>query len=471
MINTEIDQLKEELKNNPTSYDLLYRLGDALNREQRFEEAIEYYSNAFKINSIPNVELLNSLGKCYIKAGKIEEATKCFNETLTIDKTNVYSLRNLTKTYLLKSEYLKAKPLCKSLLNLGKMPDYLIEEYLVGQMKENNDIPFFEELYESYRTNIKFISIYVKCLKQNDLFNEAEKIILDNYDSLKSNPSIDSKQLTKLSNKMLSIYLDNEKYNQAESIIIERINNNPEDSSIIHFLVSLAVISDKYDLALAFIRSHLEKRKGNLHLLKYLFTIYFAMNDKKSQEDTLSKMVEIIKYKIEKKKAESYHAKIFLNCFQKLETYPIDEILFNEIILLSKENNKNFASNKDIISSQENINLLEKDDIIDKYYEGGKKSLTVNVYERNRFARTLCIKYHRPICYICKFDFGKTYGQEFQNKIHVHHIIPLSEIKEEYEVDPISDLIPVCPNCHFVIHSKRPALSPLEVITILNRKA
>ena len=37
-----------------------------------------------------------------------------------------------------------------------------------------------------------------------------------------------------------------------------------------------------------------------------------------------------------------------------------------------------------------------------------------------------------------------------------------SEIKSLY-IDPIKDLIPVCPNCHSMIHSKRPAFTIDEI--------
>lgn len=47
--------------------------------------------------------------------------------------------------------------------------------------------------------------------------------------------------------------------------------------------------------------------------------------------------------------------------------------------------------------------------------------------------------------------------------IHVHHINQISDIGKEYEVDPIKDLIPVCPNCHAMIHSKRPAFTIEEI--------
>jgi 5-methylcytosine-specific restriction protein A len=44
------------------------------------------------------------------------------------------------------------------------------------------------------------------------------------------------------------------------------------------------------------------------------------------------------------------------------------------------------------------------------------------------------------------------FGPDASGFIHVHHLTPLSEIGQEYLVDPVRDLRPVCPNCHAVIH-------------------
>jgi len=95
------------------------------------------------------------------------------------------------------------------------------------------------------------------------------------------------------------------------------------------------------------------------------------------------------------------------------------------------------------LSEQESLKLIE----------GAKRQVLVNSYERNYKARQICIEHYGYICSVCGFDFAKFYGSEFEGKIHVHHLKSLSEINEEYVVDPINDLRPVCPNCHLALHS------------------
>jgi len=99
--------------------------------------------------------------------------------------------------------------------------------------------------------------------------------------------------------------------------------------------------------------------------------------------------------------------------------------------------------------------------------EGAKKQVIVNAYERSLKARQECIKHYGTKCFICGFDFEKKYGEIGREFIHVHHIKPLSEINEEYKVNPIQDLRPVCPNCHAMIHKKKPAYSIEEIKEIV----
>lgn len=103
--------------------------------------------------------------------------------------------------------------------------------------------------------------------------------------------------------------------------------------------------------------------------------------------------------------------------------------------------------------------------------EGGRLAVQVNKYERDPRLRLECIKFYGAICQICRFDFKSVYGELGRDFCHVHHVRPLSEVGEEHGVDPTSDLIPVCPNCHAMLHAKTPALTPIELKeTIRNLK-
>ncbi|ANZ34405.1 HNH endonuclease [Staphylococcus carnosus] len=88
----------------------------------------------------------------------------------------------------------------------------------------------------------------------------------------------------------------------------------------------------------------------------------------------------------------------------------------------------------------------------EELYEGIKKQVIVNKYERNPKARQICVNYYGYNCKVCDLNFEKEYGKIGKNFIHVHHIVPLSKIDEQYKIDPIKDLRPVCPNCHAMIH-------------------
>lgn len=99
--------------------------------------------------------------------------------------------------------------------------------------------------------------------------------------------------------------------------------------------------------------------------------------------------------------------------------------------------------------------------------EGLKKQIFVNRYERSKEARDLCIKHHGTTCNVCKIDLSMIYGDVAKGFIHVHHLVPISDIGEEYKVNYKTDLLPVCPNCHAMLHrikSKEPVLELRKII-------
>ncbi|WP_437185133.1 HNH endonuclease [Planctomicrobium sp. SH668] len=93
------------------------------------------------------------------------------------------------------------------------------------------------------------------------------------------------------------------------------------------------------------------------------------------------------------------------------------------------------------------------------FREGATKTVTINAYERSRAARARCIEHFGWSCAVCSFDMTELYGHHGKGVIHVHHLKDLASLGKEYEIDPIKDLRPVCPNCHSVLHASTPALS------------
>ena len=101
--------------------------------------------------------------------------------------------------------------------------------------------------------------------------------------------------------------------------------------------------------------------------------------------------------------------------------------------------------------------------------EGKTKKVSVNIYERNPIARQQCIEHYGCKCVICGFNFEKIYGDIGKSFIHVHHLREISDIGQEYSIDAIEHLRPVCPNCHAMLHKKKPAYTIEEIKQHLKR--
>ena len=114
------------------------------------------------------------------------------------------------------------------------------------------------------------------------------------------------------------------------------------------------------------------------------------------------------------------------------------------------------------------LSLLDVDVIDEQHHSEGKVSqVTHNVYERNPVNRELCLSANGYSCKICGFNFENKYGLLGHGFIHVHHIEMVADYGGERFINPITDMIPVCPNCHAMLHRKRPPLTPEELREII----
>lgn len=78
--------------------------------------------------------------------------------------------------------------------------------------------------------------------------------------------------------------------------------------------------------------------------------------------------------------------------------------------------------------------------------------VAVNRFERNPEARRACIAHHGTSCAACGFSFELVYGGIGSDFIDVHHIVPVSQLGINYQLDPVTDLVPLCANCHAMAH-------------------
>ncbi len=121
-----------------------------------------------------------------------------------------------------------------------------------------------------------------------------------------------------------------------------------------------------------------------------------------------------------------------------------------------------------LAANYDRVDLLPQEVEDKSFIEGSVQKVCINRYERDPKARKACIQHYGARCYICSFDFSAIYGFNFEGFIHVHHLCPLSSIGNEYKLNAIADLRPVCPNCHAVIHKKEPCYTIDEVKTLLS---
>lgn len=90
--------------------------------------------------------------------------------------------------------------------------------------------------------------------------------------------------------------------------------------------------------------------------------------------------------------------------------------------------------------------------------EGEIIEMHIAKHERSAALRAACIGHFSAqhggavVCEACGLSFGERYGEIGEGYIEVHHLSPISQTEGTHEVDPKTDLVPLCANCHAMIH-------------------
>lgn len=100
--------------------------------------------------------------------------------------------------------------------------------------------------------------------------------------------------------------------------------------------------------------------------------------------------------------------------------------------------------------------------------EGRVVAAVGSKYERNPVNRLLCIRHHGMSCWVCDLVFEETYGDLGLDFIEVHHVIPVST-RGFGMVDPVTELVPLCSNCHSMVHRRNPPVHPVDLRAQLGR--
>lgn len=140
----------------------------------------------------------------------------------------------------------------------------------------------------------------------------------------------------------------------------------------------------------------------------------------------------------------------------KIRFEKIDQYNFNIEFIILHDIQEDMESEKVESSSEFN------DPIEGARTEGKVKYTYGKKYERDPKNRAAAIAYQGTKCKICGFDFEEYYGCRGKGYIEIHHINPLSNIGEEVKIDPKVDLIPVCANCHRMIHRRKDKILSIE---------
>ncbi|WP_214848761.1 HNH endonuclease [Exiguobacterium sp. s193] len=97
--------------------------------------------------------------------------------------------------------------------------------------------------------------------------------------------------------------------------------------------------------------------------------------------------------------------------------------------------------------------------------EGSSREYYGKRYERNARNRMLAIQEHGLSCKVCNFNFEMMYGEHGKDFIEIHHIKPLSTLSKAIKVNPKTDLVPLCSNCHRMIHRRKNEVLTIEELS------
>jgi 5-methylcytosine-specific restriction enzyme A len=207
------------------------------------------------------------------------------------------------------------------------------------------------------------------------------------------------------------------------------------------------------------------KGKKREIVLEYRKKVYHAAIEMDKQDSPRSRLLwkadfsEIIKNRF---------PRVYASFRNNAEGYGLDvpKLKFQKV---SRESDRYIVEFLSPIDKKVIVEDLESEEIEwdEQRTEGKVISYYGKRYERDPVNRKRAIEIHGLSCVVCGFNFEEVYGEMGKDFIEVHHIKPLSSLDEEIIIDPAKDLVPVCSNCHKMIHRRKDNILNIEELRSL----
>lgn len=261
--------------------------GDLLFARREYLAAADSWKKAY-LKDRKNILLINKLGECYLKLGRLERAKLFFQEAAGITPDDIDIQIKLAQVYVLTGNLPQADRICEAFdkKNISHPELDLIRadiNLMANQMEQAEH--FYRRAIigskDSLRTLMK-LAIFLKSASRHE---EAMEIL----DIVKKN-AIAVSQIYLL---MADFYLLDYQYDQAEQSIISAIGLEPEDNSLKYHLVQFYMATDNTVKAETILKNIL-KNQNDIYLRMMLADIYLLNSKlKKAEEIILSLKDEI----------------------------------------------------------------------------------------------------------------------------------------------------------------------------------
>lgn len=127
-----------------------------------------------------------------------------------------------------------------------------------------------------------------------------------------------------------------------------------------------------------------------------------------------------------------------------------------EKVQLSSKEKANKSAKRNSSNTHQNQTPVKPDPLEpnddDQMTEGKIRQVNLTKHERNRELRQASLRHYGYVCQVCGMDFERFYGEMGKEFIEVHHLDPIADTDGEHALDPKTGLVPLCSNCHSMIH-------------------